>query len=96
MAVGNDHFDVVKQIVEKIDDKHPKDCKGDSPFKVAEYQNNLEMIKFLEDTCGIYNEDSKEDIIPGFEKSKKPRLEWVSEKFRSKTNSSLNFEALVI
>ena len=76
MAVGNDHFDVVKQIVNKIDDKHPKDCKGDSPFKVAEYQNNLEMIKFLEETCGIYDEESKEGIIPGFEKSKKLRLEW--------------------
>ncbi len=66
---------LVKQIVDKIDDKHPKDCKGDSPFKVAEYQNNLEMIKFLEETCGIYDEESKEGIIPGFEKSKKQRLE---------------------
>ena len=89
MAVGNDHFDVVKQIVDKIDDKHPKDCKGDSPFKVAEYQNNLEMIKFLEDICGIYDEESN---IPGFEKSKKLRLEWVSKKCRLKTTSSCYFE----
>ena len=74
MAVGNDHFDVVKQIVDKVDDKHPKDYKGDSPFKVAEYQNNLEMIKFLEETCGIYDEESKESVIPIFQKSKKPRL----------------------
>ena len=94
--MGNDHFDVVKQIVDKIDDKHPKDCKGDSPFKVALYQSNLEMVRFLEETCGIYDEESKEGIIPGFKKSKKLRLEWVSEKFRSKTNSSLNFEAFVI
>ena len=76
LAVGNDHFDVVKQIVDKIDDKHPKDCKGDSPFKVAEYQNNLEMIKFLEETCGIYDEACKEEMMPGFENSKKPRLEF--------------------
>ena len=74
MAVGNDHFDVVKQIVDKVDDKHPKDYKGDSPFKVAEYQNNLEMIKFLEETCGIYDEESKESVIPIFQKFKKPRL----------------------
>ena len=75
MAVGNDHFDVVKQIVDKIDDKHPKDYKGDSPFKVAEYQNNLEMIKFLEETCGIYDEESKQSVTSIFQQSsKKPRL----------------------
>jgi hypothetical protein len=33
------------------------------------------MLKFLEETCGIYDEESKESVIPVFEKSKKPRLE---------------------
>ena len=70
LAVGNDHFDVVKQIVDKIEDKHPKDNKGHSPFEVAVYQNNVEMIKFLEEVCGI-NDESK----IGCEKAKKPKLD---------------------
>ena len=76
MAVGNDHFDIVKQISDQIEDKHPQDCKGFSPFKLAVYQINLEMIKFLEETCGIYDEGCKEEMVPGFERSKKPRLEF--------------------
>ena len=75
MAVANDHFDIVKLIVDNIEEKHPTDCRGFSPFKLAVYHLNLEMIKFLEETCGIFDEECKASMSSGFSNSKRPRLE---------------------
>ena len=75
--MANDHFDIVKLIADNIDEKHPKDCRGFSPFKLAAYHLDLEMIKFLEESCGIFDEESKASINSSFSSSKIPRLEYV-------------------
>ena len=73
--MANDHFDIVKLIADNIEEKHPKDCRGFSPFKLAAYHFNLEMIKFLEETCEIFDEECKASMNSRHSSSKRPRME---------------------